>query len=869
MIRKKTISVKDFSCLIIFVLTACSVMGQAKQRKLLTPADYHLWSILESPAISGKGGWVSYNLRYASGLDTLFVQSTSSKRRYSFPLGSSGKFCGEQWYACTKGNSAFLCDLNTGKQEFYAEIQDFEFSGNGKYLLLFSRPIRSRKNVIIRNLFDGSAQTIENISCWSLNATKDKLAYGIADKGIVISFKNTIVITDEIDFTEAIASNVVWQNNGDSIVFVTESEESKTANKKLALYRFADKRLMILNPNTVKGFSGDKHIFSPDLERLKISDDGMRVFFQEVPNKVTAQSDKPLVEVWHGDDKILYSEQQQYGEFKDWAKTAVWFPDSNEVFEFMPNETHVKLSGDQRYALTSSIEPCELQFKYSPDRDFYLTNLITKERQPFLKCHSPEMQHTLMSPGGKYIVYHKDGDWYAYGLATGEHRNLTRGISSIFYDEANDIGEKPDAYGLAGFSNDDQSIFIYDKYDLWEVTLGTSSARRITNGREQNIIFRIAKTSTEKQLPFDGTIMSDIIDLNSLLVLKASLPDESVQGFYAFKNDITEKLVFTSKRIYEIRKAGNADTYIFLQEDYQHPTSLQLITNNRSKTIFQSNPQQSNYFIDKVTAINYLSESGKPLKALLYYPSEYKKGNKYPMAVYVYQTQSDRLHYYRNPADPVYNGYSVPNFVNRGYFVLMPDIEYKMGSPGDSAVFCVTAAVNEALKTAEIDGNKLGLIGHSLGGFESTYIITKSNLFAAAVAGASMTDHVSGYLTVSENYKKAEIWRFEYYTNRMGKPLFENFMGYLENSAVYNAPNIITPLLLWTGEKDKHIASSQSMELFLAMRRLGKKVTLLKYPNEDHNLEIPENQADLSNKVLEWFDYYLKDGKQFEWMETK
>lgn len=159
-----------------------------------------------------------------------------------------------------------------------------------------------------------------------------------------------------------------------------------------------------------------------------------------------------------------------------------------------------------------------------------------------------------------------------------------------------------------------------------------------------------------------------------------------------------------------------------------------------------------------------------------------------------------------------------------------------------------------------------GLIGHSLGGFESSYIVTKTNLFAAAIAGASMTDHLSGYLTVSENYKKAEIWRFEYYTNRMGKPLFDNFIGYLQNSAVYNAPNINTPLLLWTGEKDKHIAPTQTMELYLAMRRLGKKVTLLKYPKEDHNLENPEKQADLSTKVLDWFDFYLKDMRQPKWM---
>lgn len=849
-------------------------MGQAKTKKLLTPADYHLWSNLESPTISEKGNWVSYNLRYASGNDTLYVRGTKNKKVFSFPQGGNGKFCGEKWYACNNGSTMFLTNLKSGKLDIYDGVQDFEFSGNGKHFFVFSGTSVENTKITIINLENRAIKTIENVSCWRFNKAKDMLAYGVhkgvKNEGLLISFENTVQHTAEINFKDNVGTNVVWQNNSASIVFVLEklnkSERTNGLSTQLAQYRFADKRMFILDPNSSKGFSKGRHIFSPDSERLKISDDGKRIFFQEVPNILSTQFDNPLVEVWYGEDKILYSEQKQYGNLNEWAKTAVWFPDSNEVFEFMPNETHVKLSGDQHYALTSSIEPCELQFKYSPDRDYYLTNLLTRERQLFLSCHSPELQHTLMSPTGKYIVYYTDKNWYVYTIANGQHKVLTKGLRVVFYNESNDIGDEPDAYGFAGFTKDDSTIVIYDKYDIWEVTLGTASAKRITKGREKNIIFRIVQTNIIKQLPFDGTIMSDTIDLNSQLVLKASLPDDSMQGYYTLKNSVEKKLIFAPNRIYEIRKSAETNTYLFFQEDYEHPTSAQLILNDQIQTLYQSNPQHRNFFWGKVTTVNYLSESGKLLKALLYYPSDYKDGDSYPMVVNVYQTQSDRLHYYRNPADAVYNGYSVVNLVNRGYFVLMPDIEYKMGSPGDSAVFCVTSAVNETLKRGDIISSKLGLIGHSLGGFESSYIVTKTNLFAAAVAGASMTDHLSGYLTVSENYKKAEIWRFEYYTNRMGKPLFDNFIGYLQNSAVYNAPNIKTPLLLWTGEKDKHIAPTQTMELYLAMRRLGKKVTLLKYPKEDHNLENPEKQADLSSKVLDWFDFYLKDMNQPEWM---
>jgi dipeptidyl aminopeptidase/acylaminoacyl peptidase len=177
-------------------------------------------------------------------------------------------------------------------------------------------------------------------------------------------------------------------------------------------------------------------------------------------------------------------------------------------------------------------------------------------------------------------------------------------------------------------------------------------------------------------------------------------------------------------------------------------------------------------------------------------------------------------------------------------------------------------AVNKVLSRGDVDPKRVGLIGHSLGGYEASYIVSKSNLFAAAVAGAALTDLVSEYLTVSDNYKKAEFWRYEYYTNRMPKPLFDNFEGYLQNSPVYNAPTIQTPLLIWTGEDDAHVAPSQSTELYLAMRRLGKKVTMLRYPNENHNLTKPDAQSDLANKVGEWFDFYLKDGPEMDWMKN-
>ncbi len=868
-------NIRNASCFIFFVLVSCSVMGQAKQKKHITPADYHLWSNLDISDISNKGKWVSYSLSYQSGIDTLFVKATDGRKTFAYPLGFNGKFCGEQWYACSNGKDMSLTNLKNGKLEVFAAVSDYEFSSNGKYLFVFSRAVDNRKILTIRNLLNGTTEVVENISCWRFNSDKTRLAYGVQNESgvsaTVISFQNTIERMVQLPFTSNVGTNVMWQKNSGSFAMVlqsvNESGKPDVNNTKLAHYRFSDNKVSILDPLVSNGFSKGKHIESPDVESLKISDDGKMIFFQEVPDVVNNPYTNPLVEIWHGDDKLLYSERAQYDSFDDWAKVAVWYPDADAVFEFMPKETHVKLSGDQQFALTSSMEPCELQFRYSPDRDYYITNLVTKERKLWMQCHSPELHHTIMSPKGKYIAYFKDGHWYSYEISTATHSNLTYGLGVAFFDEANDIGDKPDAYGFAGWTPDDKAIVIYDKFDVWEVSTDGTGAKRITKGREKNISYRITITKAAEE-SFNGMYPSDVIDLKMPLVLKALSPDESMQGYYVWENGKEKSLEFSAHRIYDLKKAEATDNYIWLQEDYEHPTSLQFKNGAITKTVYQSNPQQDNYLWGKVATINYIGATGAPIKGLLYYPTDYEKGKIYPMIVHVYQKQSHQLHYYRNPSNPVTDGYSELNFATQGYFVLLPDIDYIMGEPADSAVTCVTAAVNAVLSQVNINPKKIGLIGHSFGGFESSYIITKSNLFAAAVAGASQTDHLSGYLTISENYKKAETWRFEYFTNRMIKPLFDNLEGYMHNSPVYGVPNIMTPLLLWTGENDKHIASTQSTELYLAMRRLGKKVTMLRYPKENHSLENPEKQADLVKKVMEWFDYYLKDLPKKDWMEN-
>lgn len=863
---------------IFFVLVSCPVMGQAKQKKQLTVADYGLWNLMESEAVSNKGLWVSYTLRYKSGLDTLFVRRTMDKKTFAYPLGRNGKFCGEKWYACNNDKDMLqLTNLENGKIESFTEISEYEFSKNGKYLVLSSKKSATTNTLTIRNLSNGKDSVITNITGWRFNNDLNLLAYCVetahGSEAKIVTMQDFDSSVDQLQFYGKIGTHIIWQKNNASVVVVLKtlnaSKEVNALNTQLVQYRFADKQLFELDTKKLETFSRNKHIEVNYSNDVGISDDGKRIFFQTLPDTIIKNED-PIVEVWNGEDKLLQSEVKMYGNIDDMPKTAVWYPDTAGVFEFMTQEINVIFSTNSQYALTYSFEPCEKQFKFAYDRDYYLTNLITQEQKLWLHCHSALADDvTFMSPNGKYIAYYKEGNWFIYNIASELHSNITAGVGAAFYDEANDMPDQPKSYGFYGWTANDQSILVYDQFDIWEIATDGSFAKRLTKGREKNTKFRIIKTNPDSSsLNFLSRAPREVVDLNTTFLLKAISADNKNEGFCILEKGNEKTLEFSSHYIRKILKATDAEVYVYVQEDYEHPPSLQIKKGNKGKPkcIFQSNPQHDNYHWGKVSTIHYNNDKGETLTGLLYYPSNYKKGTSYPMIVYIYQKLSQTINQYKSPSVNLYSGFNVTNMVTNGYFVLLPDINYTIGSPGESATDCVTSAVKQVLKLGDVNPKKTGLIGHSFGGFETTYIIGKSNLFAAAIAGAAQTDYLSGYFTVSENYKKAEFWRYEFFQNRMGKPLFEDLEGYIHNSAVYNSPTIETPLLLWTGAKDGHVSPLQSMELFLAMRRQGKKVTMLRYPEEDHSLENELKQADLAQKVMDWFDYYLKDQPAKKWM---
>ena len=348
------------------------------------------------------------------------------------------------------------------------------------------------------------------------------------------------------------------------------------------------------------------------------------------------------------------------------------------------------------------------------------------------------------------------------------------------------------------------------------------------------------------------------------LLLQAQ--DPATLGYLLFSYSDSKglaRVAANNATIRSLKRARDKECYYLVEESYELPPQLVRIDTAMTKAvIYKTNPQQQDYLWGYSRLIQYNANGKTGLKGALFYPAGYDPRKSYPMVVYIYETLSQRLHRYVPPGLKLYEGFNVTNYTTGGYFVLMPDIAYTLNTPGRSALNCVLAASEKTLETASVDRDRIALMGHSYGGFETCYIISQTDFFKTAVAGAAPVDLLSFYLGRDAS-GVSNMQRFNNGQFRNRLPFLSK--EFLKESPLHNAASINTPLLLWAGEKDRLVDPSHSLKLYSALWRLKKESALLLYANEQHVIEEPKRQVDLYRKVREWLDHYLKDGPKPKW----
>ncbi len=848
-----------------FLLFSYSSFGQP-QKKQLTEADYGKWGTLWIKGFSNSGKWVNFEMSYENHKDTLFLQNTERDLRLIFPNGFNGKFGNEKFFICMLPDGRLnFTDLETMQSNIIDKVDRYEIGQDAKNIITFEKKENGKSAILIRNPKGLVINIINEVYDFTIDPSKKALLY-ISKIGEC----NSLWILDLITGNKLLIQNTlaekltqaVWQDNGKSVAFIQETNPSEKI-KQVCLYNIDGKKFFtydIQNRFLSDGIGG---IY--DGQSISISNDGKRVFFMATKNVHTVPiTENSQVEIWEGTDQQLFPSKQLEASYGEWPKLACWFPENkNGSFVSTNDLPDVIMSPNQDYALLSNQFQYGIEPKYYDEVDYILKDIRTGTVREILTKQSHDPNQIGFSPSGNQIIYYKENNWWLYDILKDSHLNITKNIKTKWDNRNNNAPHQFDVYGNPGWSIDGKMVLLYDEYDIWQVSLDGRIWNKLTEGKKLDISFRIDRSEYKQSSSnnFDGRAPMVFDLLKDILLVGKKRSDHST-GYFVFTiKSGTQQLVFDQKKIGNIHKSQN-NYYIYTKESFDQSPMLMLLDwkTGKENLLFESNIQQKNYYYGKSDLIYYENKKGEKLKGALFYPANYDQSKHYPMVVYIYDTMSVHVYDYQNPTTLNSDGFNITNFTLNGYFVLLPDINYELGNPAMSAVECVNASVNAVIKTGIVDSNKIGLIGHSFGGYETNFIITQSNLFAAAISGAGVSDSVGYYFTLGTNNNiRPEMWRFESQQWRMGKSFFDDKNGYLRNSPIMFADKINIPVLLWAGKLDRVVDTRQSVTFYLALRRLGVTTRLLVYPNENHTLERMANQMDLSKRVEEWFRQYLKD----------
>jgi dipeptidyl aminopeptidase/acylaminoacyl peptidase len=378
-------------------------------------------------------------------------------------------------------------------------------------------------------------------------------------------------------------------------------------------------------------------------------------------------------------------------------------------------------------------------------------------------------------------------------------------------------------------------------------------------GRKQQTVFRYRSLDPEERA----------IPLDKPVLLSANADATEANGFYrvSLTNPSTlTKIVMLDKAFGQIIKARYADRVVFTLTRFEEFPDLWMSGTSftNMQKVSNANPQQAEYVWGKSELMQYTDANGTRLRAILTKPDNFDPAKKYPLMVYIYEELSEGLHTYRPPAPGT--SINITRYVSDGYVVLQPDIVYETGYPGESAEKCVIPAVQQVVDKGFIDPKRIGIQGHSWGGFQITHLITRTNMFAAVEAGASVSNMISAYGGIRWGTGMSRAFQYEKTQSRIGRPPWDAPLQFIENSPIFWVEKVHTPYLTIHNDEDDAVPWYQGIEFFSAMRRLGKEAYMFVYNGEPHGLRQRDNQKHWTVHMDEFFDHFLLGKPTPDWM---
>ncbi len=611
---------------------------------------------------------------------------------------------------------------------------------------------------------------------------------------------------------------------------------------------------------------------------VNFSYDGSRLFFPTAPPPEPEPEEKDellenvVVDIWNWRDDFLQSHQlASLNSERRRTYEAVVHLGEDRIVQLEDTSLLSVSVGDRRSA-NIALGHDELPYRQivSWDTRFvdtYIVDPRTGEREFILE----KMRTTpSLSPEARWIVWWDGGEfqgdaprgWFVMDPETREVVNATEAIPHPVYNELTDRTAPPGSYGTAGWTEGDEYLIVYDAFDLWKVDpRGVEAPVNLTDGygRDHDIRLRVVRLDwDDRYVPLDEEIM-----------LSAFQNSTKADGYYRTRLDgprAPERVVLEDVNFGSLQKAEDADRLIFTKTTFQDFGDIWTSDTdfNGQRRLTHANPQQEEFLWGTAELATWTSADGEELQGILYKPENFDPNEKWPMMVYFYERSSNGLHNYFTPG----TGTSINRtfYVSRGYVLFVPDIPYKPGYPGESAMNAVIPGITHLVNQGWVDQDRIGVQGHSWGGYQIAYMVTRTNIFAAAEAGAPVTNMTSAYGGIRWESGRVRQMQYETGQSRIGASLWEAQHRYIENSPLFTAYKVETPLLILHNDEDGAVPWEEGIQFFVALRRLGKPAWLVNYNGGGHGVSGQHRQMDWSIRMQQFFDHYLKDAPPPVWM---
>ncbi|MFM2338161.1 MAG: hypothetical protein RL115_1354 [Bacteroidota bacterium] len=752
--------------------------------------------------------------------------------------------------------------------------------------------VEGSKDLVVRNILTGEEVFFYKTLEYYFSKTGDKLLIEQAKLPFDSNSVYRVILYDlKTGKTTPISKggnefkNFAMTDDGSQIAYLAERDaKPKDLQKFYRLWYYkdgADSSILLADKNSVDMQLG---MTVSEFGQLNFSKNGKRLFFGIAPiqpprDTTIIEMDKPKLDIWHYNDDYLQTVQLLPARLKAAREEnflAVYNLENKTITQLGSKAIQQVIQtnegdGDTFVGITDAGKRIPSQWEGGTKKDIYAINVNTGQ-----KTLIKDNLHGQVYPSytGKYIMWYdrKARHYFVWdGAAT---KNISSKIKYPLYQEDWDTPDDPMNYGVMGWHEGDSAVYVYDRYDVWKIFATDLRERNFTNfGRVSKTVYRYLRLDDEERYftanqDIHFRTQNELSKTASLVV--GNISQQAPMMATISGGDVSYNLIAKSRK---------SENLIYTKENYILSPDLFINDNIVKVEGFDSkmkrvdseiklssiNPQQKDYNWGTAELFNWKAYNGKPATGIVYKPEDFDPKKKYPMIVYFYEKLSDGLYDYKEPA-PIRSAINVPFFVSRGYIIFMPDIEYKTGYPGQGAYDYIVSGTRALVKQGYVDSTNMALQGHSWGGYQAAQVATMTKLYKAVWAGAPVANMTSAYGGIRWESGVNRQFQYEKAQSRIGGTLWEKKDLYLKNSPLFQLDKVTAPMVMMHNDADGAVPWYQGIEMFTALRRLGKKVWMLNYNGQGHGLTQRQDMRDYQIRMQQFFDWILKGDKPAKWI---